>query len=98
MREVIAGTVLGALSLCAIAQTSPANSKLPEDKGQQETARICTACHTIDTVVTQQHDKAGWQKLVDDMAARGADGTDAQLALIVDYLTKHFGPKTPSTK
>jgi mono/diheme cytochrome c family protein len=96
MRQLIVGMMIGGLALCAFGQTPPAKNKLPEGKGQQETARICTACHTIDNVVTQRHDRAGWQKLVDDMAARGADGTDEQLALIVDYLTKNFTPKPSS--
>lgn len=98
MRKAIVGTILAGLALCASGQTPPSVSKLPEGKGRQETEQICTACHTIDTVVSERHDKAGWQKVVDDMAMRGAGGTDEQLALVVDYLTKHFGPKTSSKK
>jgi hypothetical protein len=43
--------------------------------------------------VNVRHDRPGWQKVVDDMAARGADGSDMELKTIVDYLTKYFGPK-----
>jgi hypothetical protein len=96
IRKLILGLMIAAVALCASGQTSPAGNKLPAGKGQPETARICTACHTIDTVVSQRHDRAGWQKLVDDMASRGADGTDEQFALIVDYLTKNFGPTSSS--
>jgi competence protein ComEA len=97
MSRVVVGLMIAGTALCASGQTSPATNKLPDGKGQQETARICTACHTIDNVVSERHDRAGWQKLVDDMAARGADGTDQQFALIVDYLTKNFGPKPSNT-
>src|ERR1700761_6439750 len=97
MRRLIAGAILLGMAIPALAD-DPAAAKLPEGKGQKETARICTGCHTIDTVITERHDRAEWQKLVDTMASRGADGTDEELKLIVDYLTKNFGPKDTAGK
>jgi cytochrome c5 len=67
--------------------------KLPDGEGKQVTERVCSACHGIESVVNVRHDRPGWQKVVDDMAARGADGSDMELKTIVDYLTKYFGPK-----
>lgn len=96
IEKLILGLMIAGAGLSVCGQTPPASNKLPDGKGQQETARICTACHTIDTVVSERHDRAGWQKVVDDMEAKGADGTDEQFALIVDYLTEHFGPKSSS--
>jgi hypothetical protein len=97
MKRLIAGAILLGMALPAFAD-DPAAGKLPEGKGQKETARICTGCHTIDTVITERHDRVDWQKLVDAMAARGADGTDEELKIIVDYLTRNFGPKESSSK
>ena len=34
--------------------------------------------------------REGWEGVVADMIARGARGTDAEFAAIVDYLSKHF--------
>jgi cytochrome c5 len=98
MKGIIAGIVAVAVSLPAFGDDPSIHDKLPDGKGKQETARVCTGCHTIDTVVTERHDKAEWQKLVDAMAARGADGTDEELKLIVDYLARNFGPKESSGK
>jgi hypothetical protein len=98
MKGTITGIVFVAMSLPAFGNDTPVHDKLPEDKGKQETARVCTGCHTIDTVITERHDRVGWQKVVDTMASRGADGTDEELKLIVDYLTKNFGPKESTNK
>jgi cytochrome c5 len=80
----------------AVAQSSP--SKLPDGEGKEVTERICAACHAIETVVTERHTKAEWQKISDDMVARGADATDADVAVIVQYLIKNFGPKASSLR
>lgn len=83
-----------AVICCIPAGAQQSGSVLPDGKGKQETARICSACHGLETVTTERHDKAGWQNVVDDMVSRGADGTDAELKLVVDYLAKYFGPKS----
>jgi cytochrome c5 len=77
---------------CAPGSAQSGNIQLPDGEGKQLTEQVCSACHGIETAVGPRHDKTGWQKVVDDMAARGADGTDAQLKTIVEYLTKYFGP------
>jgi competence ComEA-like helix-hairpin-helix protein len=33
-----------------------------------------------------------WESVVDDMASRGAEGTDEELDQVVQYLAAHFGP------
>lgn len=69
-----------------------AEVKLPEGEGKQVTERVCSACHGIDTAVSERHDKDGWQKVIDDMTAKGADATDAEFKTILNYLVKYFGP------
>lgn len=90
--------IAAGLILCSLGVAQSGDSgKLPDGEGKQLTERVCTACHAIETVVTERHTNAEWQKIVDDMVARGADGTDAEFKTIVEYLTKNFGPTT-STK
>ena len=36
--------------------------------------------------------KDRWSKVVDEMVARGATGTDDEIDEVVDYLATHFGP------
>ena len=68
-----------------------ASQQLPEGAGKDTLEKICTTCHTIDTVTDARRTKAGWQDIVSDMAGRGADGTPQELSAIVSYLTKFYG-------
>ena len=90
--------VTAGLMVACLGAAQSADNKLPEDEGKQVTERVCSACHGIDSVVSERHNKGEWQKVVDDMASRGADATDAEFKQIVEYLTKYFGPKTSSAK
>jgi hypothetical protein len=55
--------------------------------------RVCSQCHQAENVVGQELDEAGWKGIVDQMAANGADATEAELTQIVQYLAKAFPPK-----
>jgi competence protein ComEA len=65
---------------------------LPDGPGKDVTVRICGACHDAGVVAQYHNSKDDWQPVVDDMRARGADGSDADFKLIVDYLGHYFGP------
>lgn len=67
------------------------NPSLPDAPAKAVMMKSCTACHEIDTVTAVRRTRIGWQQTVDDMAGRGAEGTDDEMNLIVDYLTKYFG-------
>lgn len=90
--------VIAGLIVRGLGAAQSADIKLPEGEGKQVTERVCSACHGIESVVSERHNKNEWQKVVDDMASRGADATDAELKQIVEYLTKYFAPKTSSSK
>ena len=66
--------------------------KLPPGEGRDVMIRVCGQCHAPDSAADQDLDAKGWKSLVDDMAAMGADATDAQLEQIVAYLAKAFPP------
>ena len=67
--------------------------KLPQGKGRDVMIRVCSACHEPEMAADQQFDKAGWKALVDQMASKGADATDAEFGQIVDYLSAAFPAK-----
>jgi cytochrome c5 len=92
MSRLTSGMIVLILS-CSFAATQPSQGKLPEGAGKEATERVCGACHSIETVVTERHTKPEWQKISDDMAARGADATDSEMKAIVEYLTKNYAPK-----
>lgn len=77
---------------CQEKQTS-----LPEASGKEVVQRICTACHEIETVVGSRRTEIGWQQSVDDMIARGAEGSDEDMAAVVAYLTRYFGKPNVNT-
>ena len=72
----------------ALAQTEP---KLPEGEGKATVERICSKCHELEVVARARNTRAGWNSVIDDMVARGAEGTDEELERILDYLAKNLG-------
>ena len=53
--------------------------------------RLCTECHTLDGTFRMRYSRQGWSEVVYDMVAQGAQGTDAELALVIDYLASNYG-------
>jgi hypothetical protein len=53
--------------------------------------RLCTECHTLDGTFSRRHSRQAWSEIVYDMVAQGAQGTDAELALVIEYLSRHYG-------
>jgi competence ComEA-like helix-hairpin-helix protein len=68
-----------------------AQSKLPDGEGKAEFQRICVTCHELSVVTNARMSRERWEGMVDDMATRGALGTDEELDKIVDYLSANFG-------
>jgi competence ComEA-like helix-hairpin-helix protein len=71
---------------------------LPEAKGRDLYEKICGTCHGTEVVFKTRTTKEKWKDTVDEMAARGAEGTDEQLDTIIDYLAKCFGPRVNVNK
>ena len=69
----------------ALAQT------LPDGKGKAEFVHNCTACHRADLVTRVPKTPEDWRKSVDDMAARGTDGSKEDLDNVVLYLVTNYG-------
>jgi quinoprotein glucose dehydrogenase len=55
--------------------------------------RLCTECHTLENTFSLRHSRQGWSELVYDMVAQGAQGTDEELALVIDYLARNYGAR-----
>ena len=60
--------------------------------------RVCTKCHKLDATVKQHNTRDRWSEVVDDMVARGAEASDADLEKIVEYLARNYGPKVAVNK
>lgn len=65
-------------------------SGLPDGPGKQVVLKMCTACHGSDQFITLRDTPEGWTATVQLMVSRGADGTDAEIALVIKYLSTSF--------
>ena len=100
-RPVFAAAGFFLLTLAAAAQTPPPppasgaepDAKLPPGEGRELVMRTCSKCHDPSIAAGQDLDGPGWKLLVDQMAANGANASDAEFADIVAYLTKAFPAK-----
>ena len=101
VRSLLGTVLLSVLCLCGRAA---GQSNLPDGKGKAEFIHNCTACHRSEMVVRVKKTPDEWRKSVDDMAARGTDGTKEDLDNAYLYLVTFFAkdasesaPATPST-
>jgi competence ComEA-like helix-hairpin-helix protein len=70
---------------------------LPDGPGKAVTERMCKPCHGLENVVREKRTKDRWTEVVDDMVSRGAQGTDAEIDQVIDYLTANFGANAART-
>ena len=62
---------------------------LPPGGAKALVEKTCgTGCHSIDVVTSQRMNREEWSALVRNMVARGAEASDAEVKLIVEYLGK----------
>jgi cytochrome c2 len=64
---------------------------LPDGKGKAEFIHNCTACHRAVVVTRVKKTPEDWRKSVDEMAARGTDGSKEDLDNAVLYLVTNYG-------
>ncbi len=89
---------LGACTfLCGLSiSTQVFGQALPDGRGKAEFVHNCTACHRADMVTRVKKTPEDWRKSVDEMAARGTDGTREDLDNVVLYLDTHFALNQPA--
>ena len=87
-------------ALCCLAPIAAAQ---PQSAARDEEAkalleRTCTKCHKLTATLSQRNSKERWSAILDDMIARGAEATDAEIETLVDYLARNFGSKVNVNK
>jgi mono/diheme cytochrome c family protein len=80
------------MSTTALPLTAQDDVTLPDGAGKAIVQRMCVGCHSLKTVTSQHATKDQWSSTVQQMVSRGADGTDEEIATVVDYLAKNFPP------
>ena len=74
------------------AAAQPAATSKP-DRGRELVRDICSLCHELDRLKTQELTAEEWATEIKGMISEGAPVTDEEFALIVEYLAKNFGPR-----
>lgn len=77
--------------LTVVVLSAAASQDLPPGKGQEIVLRMCSNCHELDAITTSKMSKKRWTSLVDDMVSKGAEGTDAEVEIVIGYLSRNFG-------
>ncbi len=89
-RSFVTALVIGFLTLPVLQGQESAPGKAAFEK-------VCVSCHEAEAVLGARRTRIGWEQTVEDMAARGAEGSEEQMAAIVDYLTRNFGKLNVNT-
>ena len=75
------------------APAAGAQNDATETAGKALVDGLCSSCHGADLITAKQIARTEWQGIVDRMKGYGANLDDKQTATLLDYLSKHYGPK-----
>src|SRR3984957_2380493 len=90
---MLKGTALVFLMLAtAFPCVAQDDTALPDGAGKAIVQKMCVGCHNLKTVTSNHATKEQWSDTVQQMVSRGADGTDEEIATVIDYLAKNFPP------
>jgi mono/diheme cytochrome c family protein len=95
---VLAGLLLPVLVVaCGGAQAEPTAPPSAEEpggdlNGEELLQARCTRCHGLDPVEAGSKSQAEWESTVERMRGKGAELTDAEAQVLVDYLAETYGP------
>jgi hypothetical protein len=68
-----------------------ADDQFPDGPGKAILMKVCTQCHSADPIATLHRTRDEWKDTIDAMKGYGAEATDEELGVILDYLVKNFG-------
>jgi cytochrome c5 len=96
-RKILLGVTLlfvvaaSALSACGDASGEPTEEAVSVD-GETLLQERCTECHGLERTTSVQKTRAEWEDTVTRMVNRGAELTEAEKTVLVDYLAENYGP------
>jgi competence protein ComEA len=69
-----------------------AADRFPETIGKATLLKVCSNCHTAESVVQSLRTRQEWSDVVDQMSRYGAEASDQEFDQILTYLVLHFSP------
>ena len=70
--------------------TGVAITSADENEGVMLLDARCSKCHGVDKVIKKKKTPEAWEKTVSRMVQKGAELTDAEQALLIEYLSKTY--------
>jgi competence ComEA-like helix-hairpin-helix protein len=101
--SIVVLTILMAGSWCStIAQSAPNNAgseTLPDGPGKDIVIKKCLPCHNARVTTARRGSGSAdeWEQVVNKMVSQGAELTDDEIDLVVQYLSVNYGPNSKST-
>jgi putative heme-binding domain-containing protein len=87
LERILGIGLIACLAFAASAEAQP----LSKGKGRADFQRICGTCHNLARATSQRLTREEWTRVINDMVARGAQGTQDELDNVMTYLTANFG-------
>jgi competence ComEA-like helix-hairpin-helix protein len=92
MRGVGFALAIGAAFVTTRALESKAAGQGQDAKAAQTLNTVCSRCHPIERVTAMRRTRSQWEEVITTMiTSRGAQVTDDDFTIILDYLVKEFG-------
>lgn len=79
-------------TILVLLSAKAADTPLPEGPGKDIVETTCTDCHSLERIKAQRLNEEGWDAIIREMIETGAAINPDDVKVIVDYLTKNFGP------
>lgn len=76
-------------------RSASAQDPFPEGPGKAVTVRMCSTCHPAERSAAVRLSPAGWKEVMAKMVALGAQGSDADRTLVLEYLSTNFKGDAP---
>ena len=76
------------LAISITAGTS--SGQIPAGPGRAETEKLCSGCHELERSVSLRQSRDAWKGTINRMMNFGADGTEPELAAVLEYLAAQY--------
>ena len=53
--------------------------------------RLCVTCHPASRIVESRRARSQWEEVLEQMAARGATGSDEDFGIVLEFLVTEYG-------
>lgn len=70
---------------------APTGTTAANDAREATARKLCTQCHPFENVIAIRRTRAQWEATVENMVGRGARGTQAEFASVIDFLAEKYG-------